>query len=351
AANPTALLRTGAVIIANQAFVLSQMGAPCLFELFPSSRLHGPRNETGLVTVITIPGCDWTVHNSNDWVTISSRADGTGQGFFLYTVASNATPVARVGFLELPGQSFAITNLGNVALSCPLDKIVECASQWSFDEPAVATGCPDTNVLLRIVSTLTNLSICGHTFTATRTWEALDGCSNRVRCSQKVTVADTLPPLLTCAGVKGVVCGAGWSFDEPVAFDLADGANVNITILSTITNGNCGQTFAATRAWMATDQCGNASTCSQTVTNVQIVISGMIAYPASSLSNRPLASAWVNLSGDATQRIQTASDGSYRFTVNAGGSFSVTPELPDSDPGAHGVSTVDLSLIRRHILN
>ena len=57
---------------------------------------------------------------------------------------------------------------------------------------------------------------------------------------------------------------SGWSFDAPTAVDNCSGTNVAITIVSTITNGPCQQFI--TRTWLATDLCGNTSTCSQTVT-------------------------------------------------------------------------------------
>src|SRR5204863_2626394 len=48
------------------------------------------------------------------------------------------------------------------------------------------------------------------------------------------------------------------------------GTNVIVAIVSTITNGLCGNTFATTRTWSATDACGNSNTCSQTVTVVDM---------------------------------------------------------------------------------
>src|SRR5204863_3623496 len=62
--------------------------------------------------------------------------------------------------------------------------------------------------------------------------------------------------------------GTPWTFEEPVALDLADGANVTIALVSTTTKALCGKTYNATQTWSATDACGNSNTCSQTVTVV-----------------------------------------------------------------------------------
>ncbi|MBI2948831.1 MAG: choice-of-anchor D domain-containing protein, partial [Verrucomicrobia bacterium] len=70
--------------------------------------------------------------------------------------------------------------------------------------------------------------------------------------------------VLTCATNKTVTCGAAWTFDPPTATDAGSAANVPITILNTVTNGNCPTVI--TRTWQAVDACGNTNTCSQTVT-------------------------------------------------------------------------------------
>src|SRR5207249_2252242 len=61
-------------------------------------------------------------------------------------------------------------------------------------------------------------------------------------------------------------CTSGWSFDPPTASDSC--GTVTVTIVGTVTNltGHCGNSFDATRTWRATDACGNAAECSQTVT-------------------------------------------------------------------------------------
>src|SRR5207237_5050250 len=77
---------------------------------------------------------------------------------------------------------------------------------------------------------------------------------------------DTTPPTLACAPNKSVECTSTWTFDAPTATDTC--GSVTVAILGTVTNltGHCGDTFAATRTWRATDACGNTAECSQTVT-------------------------------------------------------------------------------------
>ncbi len=67
-----------------------------------------------------------------------------------------------------------------------------------------------------------------------------------------------------CPGDKSVVDGSGWMFDTPTAYDPQTGDNVNVTVLSTVTNSFCPLTIKQT--WQAMDACGNSSLCSQTVT-------------------------------------------------------------------------------------
>src|SRR5258706_3638282 len=142
---------------------------------------------------------------------------------------------------------------------------VEQGAAWTFDAPT-ATDNSGSNIIT-IVSTITNVAgHCGSTFDATRIWHATDACGNSSSCSQKVTVADTTVPVITCSSTnKTVEQGTAWTFDAPTATDNS-GSNI-ITIVSTVTNvtGHCGSTFDATRTWAATDACGNSSTCSQKI--------------------------------------------------------------------------------------
>jgi hypothetical protein len=150
--------------------------------------------------------------------------------------------------------------------NCFTAKTVECGLAWTFDEPgAVSECCPPLSVV--VLNTVTNGDECAQVIT--RTWEVTDCCTNRTTCSQTVTVLDTQAPILTCAGDKTVLAGAAWSFDWPSAWDVCCDTNVTITSLLFTTNGNCCTQFIA-QVWLAVDCCTNYSTCTQTVTVVDL---------------------------------------------------------------------------------
>ena len=57
----------------------------------------------------------------------------------------------------------------------------------------------------------------------------------------------------------------------------------------------------------------------------------------------------ISINGDMTSKFMTSADGNYHLTVNEGGDYSVTPMKIDDI--RNGVSTFDLAMISKHILN
>jgi len=66
---------------------------------------------------------------------------------------------------------------------------------------------------------------------------------------------------LTCGSNRTVEVGTAWDFDTPTA----TGSNATVTVVGTVTNLGCGETFSATRTWLVSDPQGDQATCSQTV--------------------------------------------------------------------------------------
>ena len=147
-----------------------------------------------------------------------------------------------------------------ITINCAGDKSVACDSTWDFDAPTATTACSNTNIVLSVISTVTNGS-CPKT--VTRTWRATDSCQNTNACSQTVTLLDVTPPIIECSSNKTVSAESTWNFDTPVANDDCSGTNVTLSVQSTVTNAGCPQIII--RTWVAVDPCGNSNTCAQTV--------------------------------------------------------------------------------------
>jgi hypothetical protein len=195
-------------------------------------------------------------------------------GDFLSTNACTVTILRTYGAISPCGststcaQTITVNNTNSPVFAALPSRSFECGSPWDFDIPVAAdarTG--DTNVTISIAGGTTN-ALCGNTLVATRTWLAIDGCSNVSTATQTITIVDTTPPAFTGVSNLTFECGAAWNFQPPTALDICSGPNVTVTVQSTLTNSLCGNTFAATRVWQAMDACSNSAFFAQTVTIV-----------------------------------------------------------------------------------
>ena len=84
------------------------------------------------------------------------------------------------------------------------DKTVSCGTNWSFDTPTniIDTCCANYTLTFTDV---TNSGSCP--FASTRTWLVSDTCGNSNTCSQKVTVVDNTPPVLTACVTNRITAG------------------------------------------------------------------------------------------------------------------------------------------------
>ncbi len=221
--------------------------------------------------------CDGT----NVTVTIVSTVTNAQCGM-TYTATRTWRAADRCGNSAVCSQSILVVDTVPPEITCAPSRILECGTPWNFTPPAANDVCDGTNVVIAIVSTITN-NTCGRTFSATRTWSATDRCGNRSLCSQTISTVDTMPPVITCANDRLLECGTPWNFGAPSANDVCDGTNVTITIVSTVTNQLCGRTLSATRIWRAADQCGNNASCSQTITLVDTTPPNLTCGPNQSL--------------------------------------------------------------------
>lgn len=93
-----------------------------------------------------------------------------------------------------------------------------------------------------------------------------------------VFFAETPKLALSCAMDQTVTLGDAWTFTEPTASSGC--GDLTVSVLGTETTGACPQTVR--RIWLASDGCGNSTTCTQTVviqcvTNICVPVVSRVA--------------------------------------------------------------------------
>ncbi len=156
--------------------------------------------------------------------------------------------------------------------SCPGNSVINCPATPVFGTPAASDLC-DASVAITS-SDLTTPGNCPGRYNLTRTWTATDDCGNTATCSATITVKDDTAPQIHCPSDLVLTCDAGLNYPALInawiatatASDACD-ANVSIT---TNYDGMSYPSFSCQGGMVitftATDDCGNTSTCSATVT-------------------------------------------------------------------------------------
>ena len=126
---------------------------------------------------------------------------------------------------------------------------------------------------------VTTPGACPGNYSVTRTWTATDDCGNTSTASQTINVQDITAPVIAALPAPTTIdCPATPSFAQAVATDTCD-QSVTLTFKDVTTPGSCPGNYSVTRTWTATDDCGNASTASQTITVQDITAPVIAALP------------------------------------------------------------------------
>jgi hypothetical protein len=107
--NPAATVRQGVVTVNGQRLEIDQAAGKCQFTLAPGSQTIAAAGGSGTVAVTAASGCAWSVTDVPGWITITSDANGTGNGTVNYAVAANPGGSPRTGTLTIAGQTFTVT--------------------------------------------------------------------------------------------------------------------------------------------------------------------------------------------------------------------------------------------------
>ena len=189
--------RSTTLTIAGQAFALTQ-GEGCAITLAADRADVPAGGGTGSVNVLSTSGCSWAATSNAEWLTITSGANGSGNGAVNFSASANAGPT-RQGTLTIAGRTFTVNQAGGCSYTItPTGAAVGAAGgqlevdvasrggcSWTADSQAnwitVAMGATGNNNGKVRLEVQTNsgaarsgvVAIAGHTFTV----EQASGCS------------------------------------------------------------------------------------------------------------------------------------------------------------------------------
>ena len=214
--------------------------------------------EAGEGSVDLIPG-DWsTSFEEGSSFTVN---DGIGSGWNI------APPTATNGLAGSDNRVlFAqLTTDGNLSGSFRTqvfpngDQVNDVRADISFNHTI------DCSALMLELSEST-VTGCGSSYVLTRTWTATDDCDNASSATQTITVVDTTAPVLSIPADYTAECSDAHPMDDASATDNC--GEVTIAVVETTIPGACAGDYSITRAFTATDDCGNATSATQTITIV-----------------------------------------------------------------------------------
>ena len=152
-------------------------------------------------------------------------------------------------------------NVAPVFDSVPADYTIECDQDITYDDATASDNCSGAEVTVEqeVVE-----GDCPQSYQIVRTFTATDNCDNSTMATQTITVQDTTAPELTIPADYTVECSDDMPMEAASATDNC--GMVSISEVQTITAGNCTGNYTVTRAFTATDECGNTTSATQTIT-------------------------------------------------------------------------------------
>ena len=223
-----------------------------------------------VMTPVECPGEPWfdpaSAYDDCDPNVTVTHEDVTTQGNcpVLFSVTRIWTATDDCGNTATCSRTIDIEDNTAPSISCPqVVSPIECPHTPSFGMPTANDEC-DANVDITFNDNTTQ-GQCDQEFVVTRVWTATDDCGNTAICSQTIQVKDNTPPVITCPNVASPIeCPDMPDFGDATADDACD-PNPTITFDDNNTPGDCDGEYSVTRTWTATDDCGNSSTCSKTI--------------------------------------------------------------------------------------
>ena len=210
-----------------------------------------------------MPMDDATASDNCGEVTIevtSETAAGDAAGNYVITRTFTATDDA--GNSTSASQTISVQDTTAPEFTfVPADYTVECSEEMPMDDAAAADNCGEVTVEVSNETTPGNAT---GNYVITRTFTATDDAGNSTSTSQTITVVDTTAPILNVPADYTTECSDGLVLDLAEAFDLCGPTSVAVEVETIL--GDAIGNYTLIRTFTATDDAGNSTSASQTIT-------------------------------------------------------------------------------------
>lgn len=153
-------------------------------------------------------------------------------------------------------------------LSCPANITIQCTASTLPGNTGTATATDNCSPTAMVTyADVTVGGACPQEYTITRTWSALDDCGNISTCNQIIFIDDSTVPAISCPANITIQCMSNTlpaNTGSATSTDNCDAAPA-ITYTDVTVSGSCVQEYTINRTWRSTDDCGNTSTCLQSI--------------------------------------------------------------------------------------
>ena len=189
--------------------------------------------------------------------TIAGNAAGN------YTVVRTFTATDLCGNTTTASQTITVQDTtAPEFISVPADYTVECSDDMPMEDATASDSCGEVTVTVEDETTPGDAL---GSYTIVRTFTATDDAGNSTFATQTITVQDTTAPEFTSVPSDYTVeCSDDMPMEDATASDNC--GTVIITEVSEINEGDALGNYTIIRTFTATDDAGNSSTASQTIT-------------------------------------------------------------------------------------
>jgi len=290
AANPVPSMREGEIVVNENHVRVMQEAAPCRFTIAPDNQAVNASPGSASVAVSTLNGCTWAAKSNTSWITITSGAQGNGNGTVALQIAAN-NGGARTGTVTIADRTHTITQQDATQPPAPPAPTPPPPTPPSPPTPPAPPSCTFT-----IAPSSESIAAAG-------------GAGTPIAVTAGGTCAWTA---ISNASWITITAGAAGTGNGSVSFTVA--ANTGAARSGTITIAS--QTFTVSQAAPA------APTCTYTLASSSASLSAL-GGPGSVNLTAPAGCAWTATTGASWITISSGASGNGNGTVG----FVVVPNL------------------------